>query len=149
MKYPNVNIFAAWFFMPQTLAMGWVAAVGRMLLEMLGVPTHEGDIPGRIVGALLLLLVVFLVWYFLRGLPPQGKPEGNGYTMGHRVVLAGNVMAALLFVFHFFATSIDSYNTHLVLNKFTTSFGYFAMGCFAIGFSLIYQSSLPQEEKKS
>lgn len=147
MKYPNLNIFAAWFFMSQTLAMGWVAAAGNILLQMLGVPTHEGDIPGRIVGALLLLLVIYLVWHFLRALPPQGKPDGNGYKLGHRVVLAGNILACLLFVFHFFATAIDSYNTHLVLNKFTTSFGYFAMGCFAIGFSLIYQSSLPQEKK--
>jgi hypothetical protein len=147
MKYPNLNIFAAWFFMSQTLAMGWVAAAGNILLQMLGVPTHEGDIPGRIVGALLLLLIIYLVWHFLRALPPQGKPDGNGYKLGHRVVLAGNILACLLFVFHFFATTIDSYNTHLVLNKFTTSFGYFAMGCFAIGFSLIYQSSLPQEKK--
>ncbi len=149
MKYPNLNIFAAWFFMAQTLAMGWVAAVGRMLLESLGVATQEGDIPGRIVGALLLFLVIYLVWHFLRALPPQGRPEGNGYSIGHRIVLAGNIMAALLFVFHFFAPGIDSYNTHLVLNKFTTSFGYLAMGCFAVGFSFIYQSSLPQEEKKS
>lgn len=147
MKYPNVNIFVAWFLMFQTLAMGWVAAAGNILLQMLSFPTHEGDIPGRIVGALLLLLIVFLVWYYMHGLPPQGKPEGNGYKLGHRVILAANILAGLLFVFHFFANGIDDYNTHLVLNKFTTSFGYFAMGCFAIGFSLIYQSTLPQEEK--
>ncbi|MGE5758272.1 MAG: hypothetical protein ACM3W8_05350 [Sideroxydans sp.] len=149
MKYPNLNIFAAWFLMLQTLAMGWVAAAGGIVLQMAGAPVHEGDVPSRIVGALLLLTVVFLVWYFMRGLPPHGKPEGNGYRVGHKVLLAGNVLAALLFVFHFFASGIDSYNTHLVLNTFTTSFGYFAMGCFAIGFSLIYQSSLPQEEKKN
>jgi uncharacterized oligopeptide transporter (OPT) family protein len=147
MKYPNTNVFVAWFLMMQTLAMGWVAAAGNILLQMLSVPTHEGDIPGRIVGALLLLLVIYLVWHFLHGLPPQGKEGGNGYKLGHRVILAGNIMAALLFMFHFFATGIDSYNTHLVLNTFTTSFGYFAMGCFAVGFSLIYQSSMPQEEK--
>jgi len=146
MKYPNANIFAAWFLMLQTLAMGWVAAMGRLLLELLGVATTEGDIPGRLVGALLLLLIVFLVWYFMHGLPPQGKPEGNGFKAGHRVLLIGNILAGLLFVFHFFATSIDSYNTHLILNKFTTSFGYFSMGLFAVGFSLIYQSSLPQEK---
>jgi hypothetical protein len=148
MKYPNVNIFAAWFLMFQTLAMGWVAATGNILLQLSGIPAHEGDVPGRIVGALLLLLIVYLAWHFMRGLPPQGKAEGNGYKLGHRVLLAGNILAGLLFVFHFFATDIDSYNTHLVLNKFTTSFGYFAMGCFAVGFSLIYQSSLPQEEKQ-
>jgi hypothetical protein len=149
MKFPNVNIFAAWFFMPQTLAMGWVAALGRMLLEMLGAPTHEGDIPGRIVGALLLLLIVYLVWHFMRVLPPQGKPGGNGYKTGHRVVLAGNILAGLLFVFHFFAIVIDSHSARFLLSKFTTAFGYFAMVCFAVGFSLIHQSSLPQEEKKN
>ncbi|MBI5005721.1 MAG: hypothetical protein HZB95_01215 [Nitrosomonadales bacterium] len=147
MRYPNVNVFAAWFLMLQTLAMGWVAAAGRVVLELLGVATTEGDIPGRLVGALLLLLIVFLVWYFMRGLPPQGNPEGNGFKFGHRLLLVGNLMAGSLFVFHFFATGIDSYNTHLVLNKFTTSFGYLSMGLFAVGFSLVYQSSLPQEEK--
>lgn len=147
MKFPNANIFAAWFFMLQTLAMGWVAASGNILLEMLAVPTHEGDVPGRIVGALLLMLIIYLAWHFMRGLPPHGKPEGNGYKVGHRVLLAGNVLACLLFVFHLFASGIEGYNTHLILNTFTTSFGYFAMGCFAIGFSLVYQSSLPQEKK--
>ncbi|HEX7454844.1 MAG TPA: hypothetical protein VF296_02275, partial [Gallionella sp.] len=146
MNYPKSNIFAAWFFMSQTLAMGWVAASGNILLEMLGVPTHEGDVPGRIVGALLLLLIIYMVWHFMRGLPPHGKPEGNGYKFGHRVLLAGNILACLLFVFHLFASDIEGYNTHLILNTFTTSFGYFAMGCFAVGFSLIYQSSLPQEK---
>jgi hypothetical protein len=146
MKYPNLNVFAAWFLMLQTLAMGWVAATGNVLLQMLGVPTHEGDVPGRIVGALLLLLIVYLVWHFLRALPPQGKPEGNGYTLGHRLVLTANLLAALLFVFNLFASGIEGYNTHLVMDTFATSFGYFAMACFAIGFSLIYQSSLSQEK---
>jgi hypothetical protein len=36
MKYPNANTFAAWFLMLQTLAMGWVAATGRIVLELLG-----------------------------------------------------------------------------------------------------------------
>lgn len=147
MKYPNVNIFAAWFFMVQTLAMGWVAAVGRIVLEMLGATTHEGDIPGRLVGALLLFAVVYLVWHLRRSLPPVGKPEGNGYVLGHRLVLAGNLMAASLFLFHFFAKTINDFNTHLVLDKFTTSFGVMCMGLMAVGFSLIYQSSMPQAEK--
>ena len=106
MKYPNVNVFAAWFFIVQTMAMAWVGASGNLLLQVLGVPSHEGDVPGRMVGALLLFLVIYLVWYFLRGLPPQGKPEGNGYLPGHRVLLAGNALAGLLFVFHFFAAGI-------------------------------------------
>lgn len=144
MRFPNLNIFAAWFFMPQTITMGWVAAAGRMLLETFGVATTEGDIPGRLVGALLLFLAVYLVWHFRGNLPPQGKREGNGYTFGHRLVLVGNVMAACLFVFHFFAPGIENYNAHLVLDKFTTAFGYLCLGFFAVGFSFIYQSSLPQ-----
>jgi hypothetical protein len=148
MKYPNVNLFAAWFFLTQLVMGGWVAGAGNLLLEVLGVQTQEGFIPGRMVGALLLMFVIYLVWYFKRVLPPQGKPEGNGYTIGHRVVFAANILACLLYVFRFFEPAITDYNTHLVLDQFTTSFGYFAMGCFAVGFSLIYQSSLPQEQDK-
>lgn len=144
----RINLFLAWFFIPQTLAMGWVAAVGRVLLETLGVATHEGDIPGRMVGALLLLMVVYMVFHFRGSLPPEGKSGGSGYRFGHRAVLLGNVLAALLFVFHFFAPGIDGYNTHLILSKFTTAFGYWAMGCWAVGFSFLYQSSLPQQEAK-
>jgi len=147
MKYPNVNIFAAWFFLTNMVIAGWVAAAGNLLLEMLGVPTQEGFIPGRMVGALLLLLIIYLVWHFMRALPPQGKPEGNGYRIGHRVVFAANILAFLLLLFQYFESGIEGYNTHLVLERFTTAFGYFAMGCYAIGFSLIYQSSLPQEKK--
>jgi len=147
MKYPNVNIFAAWFFLTNMVIAGWVAAAGNLLLEMLGVPTQEGFIPGRMVGALLLLLIIYLVWHFMRALPPQGKPEGSGYRIGHRVVFAANILAFLLLLFQYFESGIEGYNTHLVLERFTTAFGYFAMGCYAIGFSLIYQSSLPQEKK--
>jgi hypothetical protein len=147
MKYPNMNIAAAWFFLTQMVVAAWVAAAGNMLLEMLGVPTQEGFIPGRMVGALLLILIIYLIWHFMRALPPQGKPEGSGYKIGHRVVLAANVFACLLLAFQYFESGIAGYNTHLVLDEFATAFGYFAMGCFAVGFSLIYQSSLPQEEK--
>ena len=148
MKYPNLNLFAAWFFLTHMVVMGWVAAAGNLLLEMLGVPTQEGFVPGRMVGALLLMFVIYLVFHFMRALPPQGKPEGNGFTIGHRVVLAANILACMLFVFQFFEPGITDHNTHLLLEKFTTFFGYFSMGCYAVGFSLIYQSSLPQEETR-
>jgi uncharacterized membrane protein HdeD (DUF308 family) len=148
MKHPNLNTFAAWFFIPQTVGMAWVAGGGTLLLSALSVPAQEGDVPSRMVGALLLLLAVFVTWYLMRGLPPKGKPEGNGYALGHKLLVAGNVLAACLFVFQFFAAGIESHNLHLVLEKFTTAFGYLAMGCFAVGFSLIYQSALPQEEKQ-
>ena len=148
MKYPNLNLFAAWFFLTHLVVAGWVADAGNLLLEVLGVQTQEGFVPGRMVGALLLMFVIYLVWYFKRVLPPQGKPEGNGYTIGHRVVFAANILACLLLAFQYFEFKITDHNTHLVLDQFTTSFGYFAMGCFAVGFSLIYQSSLPQEENR-
>ena len=102
MKYPNVNMFAVWFFMAQTLAMEWIAEAGRTLLALLGAPTLEGSVPGRLVGALLLLCVIYLVVHFRGVLPPQGKPQGSGFTIGHRLLLAGNVLAALLFIFQFF-----------------------------------------------
>lgn len=149
MKYPNLNLFAAWFFVAQTVAMAWVAAAGQLLLVLLGAPAQEGDVPSRMVGALLLVLLIYLVWHFMRGLPPQGKPGGNGFGLGHKLLLAGNALAAVLFVFQFFATGITDHNTHLILEKISTASGYLAMGCFAIGFSMIYQSSLPPEEKKA
>jgi hypothetical protein len=148
MKYPNLNIYFAWFLFFETMAMAWLAAAGNLVLQMLDVPTQVGFLPGRMIGALLLLFAIYLVWYFLRALPPQGKPEGSGYRMGHRVVLAANILASIVFVFQFFEWAITDHNTHLVLEKITTPFGYLAMAGFAIGFSLIYQSSLPQEEKQ-
>ena len=144
----RLNIFLAWFFMPQTIVMGWIAAVGGSVLQVLGSPVTEGDIPSRLMGAVLLFAALYLVWHFRGGnLPPEGKPEGNGYRFGHKLVLAGNVMAACLFVYQFFEPSIDSHNLHLVLTKFTNAFGYLCMGFFAVGFSLLYQSSLPQESQ--
>jgi hypothetical protein len=148
MKYPNLNIYFAWFFLFETMAMAWIAAAGNLVLQMLGVATQAGFIPGRMVGALLLLFAIYLVWYFMRALPLQGKPEGSGYRIGHRMLLAANILACMVFVFQFFEAAITDHNTHLVLEKITTPFGYLAMAGFAVGFSLIYQSTLPQEEKQ-
>ncbi len=147
MKYPKINIFAAWFFMVDTLFMGWVAAAGENLLKLFGLQPVEGDVPSRIVGTLLLFATVFAVSHFRRRLPPEGTPGEKAYFFGHRLVLAGNLMALSLFCFQLFATTISDYNTHLVLNKFTTAFGYLCMGFFAVGFSFIYQSSMRLQEK--
>jgi hypothetical protein len=146
MRYPNLNVFAAWFFIMQTLAMDSLAAIGHSVLEMLGASTPEGAAPGSIVGALLLFGVIFMVQYFRGSLPPQGKPEGSGYILGHRLMLAGNVLAAGLFVFSLFAAGIGDHNAHVILEKFSIASGYIAMACWAVGFSLIYQSALPQEK---
>jgi len=139
----KVNLFMAWFFIPQTLAMGWVAAAGRVVLELLGATTHEGDIPGRIVGALLLFGAVYLVLHLRGSLPPEGKPEGNGFRFGHRLVMAGNLLAVLLFIFSLTNSLIGNPDVLMVLTRFTTAFGYWAMACWVVGFSFLYQSSLP------
>ncbi|MDX8385253.1 MAG: hypothetical protein R8M11_01915 [Gallionella sp.] len=145
----KVNMFMAWFFIPQTLAMGWVAAIGRVVLELLGVDTYEGDLPGRLVGAILLIGAVYLFLHFLRALPPVGNPKGNGFRFGHRMLLAANVLAGLLFIFQLTFTLIDSHNLYLVLNKFTTAFGYWVMAMWMVGFSFLYQSAQPASLSKT
>jgi hypothetical protein len=135
--------------MVHTIFMGWVAAAGEVLLKLLGVPAVEGDVPSRIVGAILLFAAVYAVLHFNKSLPPEGVPGEKDYRFGHRLVLIGNLLALSLFVFQMFATTISDYNTHLVLNKFTTAFGYLCLGFFAVGFSFIYQSSMRLQEKKN
>ena len=141
----RINLFVAWFLIPQTLVMGFVAAVGRIVLELMGVATHEGDIPGRLVGAVLTLGAVYLVLHFRGSLPPEGKPEGKGYQFGQRLVLAGNLLAALFCIFQFTHPLIENHDVWWVLDGFTDAFGYWAMACWVVGFSFLYQSSLPNK----
>ena len=103
----------------------------------------DGAVPGRIVGALLLFGAVYLVLHLRGSLPPQGKPEGNGFRFGHRLVMAGNLLAVLLFIFSLTNSLIGNPDVLMVLTKFTTAFGYWAMACWVVGFSFLYQSSLP------
>lgn len=148
MKFPQLNVFAAGFFAIETLAMGWIAAAGRLLLELAGVAVEEGAIPARIVGALLLLAVMVTLWIVKGGaLAVLGKSGGNGYRFGHRMVFWANVLAALLFIFPFALPMMSDPNLIMVSGKFTTAFGYWVMAMWAIGFSLLYQSSLPVEKK--
>jgi len=141
----RINMFVAWFLIPQTFLMGWVAFCGRMLLEILGVDTFEGDIPGRLVGSLLVFGVVYLILHFHGSLPPVGKPEGKGYKFGQRMVLAGSILGALFVIFQFTFPMISDRNVHLVLDGFTNAFGYWAMAVWVVGFSFLYQSSLPNK----
>ncbi|MDO9012999.1 MAG: hypothetical protein Q7U78_14540 [Gallionella sp.] len=141
----RINIFLAWFLIPQTLTMGWVAAIGRIVLELLGVNTYEGDIPGRMVGALLLFAAVYLVLHFRGSLPPEGKPEGKGFRFGHRLLLAANLLAALFIIFQFTHLLIDNRDLFLVLDGFTNAFGVWTMALWVVGFSFIYQSALPKK----
>lgn len=143
MKFAKSNLFIAWFLIPETLAMGWVAFAGRMLLELFGVNTEEEGIPGRIVGALLLLGVVSVVLIMRGSLAPAGNAAGQGYGFGHRWVLAANVLAMLLFILPFIWHSLPNRDVAMVYAKFTDAFGYWVMAMWAIGFSFIYQSGLP------
>lgn len=149
MNFARSNLFIAWFLIPETLAMGWVAFVGRMLLELLGVSTEEEGIPGRIVGALLLLGVVSAVQIMRGSLVPVGNPEGRGYRFGHRWVLAANVLAALLFIFPFAWQLLPNRDVVMVFSKFTIAFGYWVMAMWGIGFSFIYQSGLPAKSSST
>jgi len=141
----KVNLFVAWFFIPQTLVMGWVAWFGRMTLELLGVDTFEGDIPGRIVGALLLFGVVYMVLHLRGSLPPEGKREGNGFRFGHGMVMAGNSLSGAFIIFQLTYPLIDNKDVDLLLDGFTDAFGYWAMAFWMVGFSFLYQSALPRK----
>ncbi len=142
---PRINIFIAWFLIPQTLVLGWVAASGHLLLELLGANAHEGDIPSRMTGALLVFGAVYLVLHFRGTLPPKGKPDGKGYTTGQRLVLAGNLLAGLFVTFQLSHFLVENRAAFLIMNGFTDAFGYWAMACWVIGFSFLYQSSLPNK----
>lgn len=132
----------AWLLIPQTLAMGWVAFGGRMVLELFGMGTQEEGIPGRLAGALLLLIAVFMIRRLLGGtLPIVGNPDGNGYRFGQRLILAGNTLAASLFVFQITWHWLPNPDVIMLLAQFTDAFGYWVMPIWAIGFSMLYQST--------
>ena len=132
----------AWFLIPQTLLMGWVAFAGRMVLKLFGTDTQEEEIPGRIVGALLLLGVVFVVCRLQGGtLPIIGNRGGNGYRFGHRLILTGNILAAALFVFQIAWHWIPSAAAVMVMAQLTSAFGYWVMALWMAGFSFLYQST--------
>ena len=138
----KINLFVAWFFIPQTLVMGWVAFIGRVVLELLGVATIEGDIPGRLVGALILFGTVYTILHFRGSLPPAGKPEGKGFRFGHALVMAGNLLSGLYIIFQYTHPLIEGHNIFYLLDRFTDAFGYWAMPFWVVGFSFLYQSSL-------
>jgi predicted membrane protein len=147
MNFYKANLFASWVLLPHVVAMGWIAAVGRMALELAGVTTFEGDIPGRLVGLLLVLGAVVLLQHYRGGLSPMGNVAGTGFHWGFRLVFWANVLALSLFCFEFIKPFMTSYNLALVISHFTEAFGYWVLAMWAIGFSLIYQSALPQTLK--
>ncbi len=147
MNFYRANLFASWVLLPHVVAMGWIAAIGRMLLELAGASTSEGDIPGRLVGLLLVLGAVVLLQHYRGGLSPAGNPGGSGFHWGFRLIFWANMLALTLFIFEFIKPLLSNYNLILVLSRFTDAFGYWVLAMWAISFSLIYQSSLPQSLK--
>lgn len=147
MKLDKLNLFAAWVLLPHILAMGWVAFAGRMLLELAGADTHEQGIPGRLAGLLLVIGAVAVVQIMRGSLWPVGNPQGKGFRLGHGLLLAANVLAALLLCFEITRPLFTDHNTKVLASGFTDAFGYWVMSMWAISFSFIYQSALPQSLK--
>lgn len=143
MNFYSANVFFAWLLMLEVVAMGWIAFVGRMLLELLGVNTQEADIPGRIVGLLLLFGILVSIQLLRGSLPPEGRQVGNGFRFGHRLVLVANMLAASLFCFEFIKPFMLDRTLVLLVAHFTDAFGYWVLAIWAVGFSFIYQSGLP------
>ncbi|MGB8517481.1 MAG: hypothetical protein WCD45_06290 [Gallionella sp.] len=140
----------AWFLIPQTLVMGWLASLGRTLLELSGTVTAEEANPGRIIGALLLLGVIYIIRHLFGGtLPISGNPNGAGYRFGHRMIAVANFLAATLFIFQLTWHSLSDPNVVMILAAFTSAFGYWVMAMWAIGFSFLYQSTQPKTSSGS
>jgi hypothetical protein len=141
-KLANLNIFFAWCLIPQTLAMGWVAAVGRLILELCGIATLENANPGRLLGGFVLICTVYVIRYLMGNtLPIVGNQNGNGYSLGHRLILSANILSASLFIFQLSWHSLPNTAMVLILASFTSAFGYWVMALWAFGFSFIYQST--------
>lgn len=147
MNFFKFNLFASWVLIPQILAMGWVAFAGRMLLELAGVSTHEEGIPGRLVGMLLMIGLIALIQHFRGSLWPLGQREGSGYRLGYRLLIAANILAGILLCFEMTKSFLTDHNQIVFFSGFTDAFGYWVMAMWAISFSFIFQSALPQSAK--
>ena len=143
MNFQKLNLFATWLLVPVTFVLGWVAFAGRMLLELFGVSTLEGSLPGIMVGLLLMFALTYIIQFLRRGLWPMGNPAGNGYRFGQRLLLAANVLAILILAFRLGGHLVEDRNMIVVFDGFTDAFGYWVMGMWAIGLSFLYQSMLP------
>ncbi len=147
MRFYKWNLFATWVLLPHVLAMGWIAFAGRMLLELAGVDTLEEGIPGRLVGMLLMIGLVASVQIMRGTLWPQANPAGKGFLLGYRLMQVANVLAVLLLAYELAEPFLTDRGLVVVLSKFTDAFGYWVMAMWAISFSFIYQSALPQSVK--
>lgn len=141
----RIKMFVAWFLIFQVLGMEQIGGLGRFVLGIFGAAIPEQAVPGYLVGSLLLLGAIFVVQHLYGPLPPQGKAEGNGYRFGSRLVLAANVLAAAMVLFTFTYPLMENRDIVVMLSWFTNVFSFLAVACWAVGFSFLYQSSLPAD----
>lgn len=147
MKLSELNLFAAWFLIPQTLAMGWFSTAGGFLLRLAGVDEPEDGPASRLVGAALLLAGVLAARLWLGFLPIVGDPAGKGYRGGHQLLLGGNLLAGFVFLFPFFFNLLPGHTLMLLASVMAILFGCIAMALWAIGLSLVHQSTQPGQTK--
>ncbi|MEO8343017.1 MAG: hypothetical protein ABI536_04275, partial [Gallionella sp.] len=84
----KVNLFVAWFMSLQIFFSAVMAQISTAILGTLGVPALLDKKLGWLMGALILLLVLFFLRKVMGELPPgTGTPGGKGYKLGHGLVL--------------------------------------------------------------
>lgn len=140
MNLAALNLFVAWFLIPETVATRWVDGAGHLLLGLTGNDDLRNDVPARLLGAAVWAVVVAGVWLW-RGLPFVGNPLGKGYGSGHKLVLLGNLLAGVLFVYSFVFGLFHSHALTLLMSVLALIFGFAAMALWAIGFSITFNSS--------
>ena len=140
----KINLFVGWFMTLQVFFSTVLAQLGTVLLGVLGMPAPLDDQFGWLLGALILLSVLFILRNVIGELPPgTGRPGGKGYKLGHGLVLASSLLALGAYVLPFFISNIQNPGTLEALSTFIVGLMYPALGLFGIGMSFIYQSTLP------
>ncbi len=145
----RLNLFIGWFLVLQIFLNNVLSEAGSGLLGWLGMPAPLPEKLGALVGALLLITALLLVRVYFKELPPGvGKPQGNGYTLGHRLIFASSVCALGVYVLPFFIHTMQNQVLEVFLAKVVIGMLYPALGLFGFGLSLIYQSALPTAPTK-
>lgn len=140
----RLNLFIGWFLVLQIFLNNVLAELGTGLLGWLGMPAPLPEKLGALVGALFLITLLLVVRVYFKELPPGvGKPQGNGYKLGHRLIFASSVFALGVYVLPFFIHTIQNQVLEVFLAKLVIGMLYPALGLFGFGLSFIYQSALP------
>ena len=143
MRASDFNLLAVWFLIPETVATGWFSTAGEWALRLAGVEVQPDTPLCRAAGAVLLLLIVLAVRFRLGYLPVVGNPAGQGFRGGHQLLLGGNLLAALVFAFPFIFSLLPNPALMLLASVLAILFGCVALALWAIGFSLLHQSTQP------